>query len=98
MKTMFAFIALAAALPVQSAYAQEATQAPAAIVIKRGAMVYSADGVRIGRVDSVKMDGTTPVTVFIIHNAKLITVPASTLTQGDKKLVSSLNGKDITTH
>lgn len=85
------FIVLAAALSIGSAaLAQEAPE------IKARSMVKTAQGARVGVIDRVvnNPDGT-PGFVQIIYNGRFVSIPASTLTAGEKGLVTSLTVADL---
>lgn len=85
------FLIIAASLATVPAMAQEASAPAAAANVKQGAMVYSADGRRIGRVDRVR-DGA----VNIIFDGRIVRIPVSTLSDADKGLTTSLTRKDVT--
>lgn len=85
------FLIIAASLATVPAMAQD-TSAPAAAAsnVKKGVMVYSADGRRIGRVDFVRDNA-----VGIIYNSRFVKIPVSTLSDSDKGVTTSLTGKDV---
>ena len=72
------------------AMAQDAGAPAAASNVKKGVMVYSADGRRIGRVDFVRDNA-----VGIIYNSRFVKIPVSTLSDSDKGVTTSLTGKDV---
>lgn len=72
------------------AMAQDAGAPAAASNVKKGVMVYSADGRRIGRVDRVRDDA-----VNIIYDGRMIRIPVSTLSDADKGVTTSLTGKEV---
>ncbi len=79
------------ALVLASVSAPVLAQAPAESAVavpavKRGAMVFTADGRRVGRVDRVRSDA-----VGIIYNGKYIDVPTATLAASERGLTTSLN-------
>ncbi|HKX78079.1 MAG TPA: hypothetical protein VJM34_06145 [Novosphingobium sp.] len=82
-----AAIAAESTQPVQAA--SDEVAAPAEIAA--GAMLYGSDGRRIGRVYRVDANGNPQ----IILNSKMVTVPASTVSEADGKLSSSLSKKDV---
>ncbi len=88
MKYLFS---LAAALSLSSvAIAQEA---PA---IKIRTMVKTADGVRVGFIDRIIQNGEgAPASVQIIYRGRFVSIPAATLSAGDKGLVTSLTAEDL---
>ncbi|KKW91818.1 MULTISPECIES: hypothetical protein [Sphingobium] len=88
MKYLFA---LAAALSFSAvAVAQDA---PA---IKARTMVKTADGVRIGFIDRVFQNAEgAPTSVQIIYKGRFVSIPAATLSNGDKGLVTSLTADDL---
>lgn len=87
-------IALALGLAAVPAVAQVAAPAPvgatAAPVIKEGDLVWTADGGKIGSVDSVR-----DTNVAVITDEKMILIPVATLSTGPHGLVSTLKRKDI---
>lgn len=66
------------------------------VVIKENALVTTADGKRIGRIYELRKakDGTV-TSVAIIKDDRMIHVPASTLTAGEKGLITSLTSQDL---
>ncbi len=90
MRTPIVLAALiAAAAPV---LAQPAAATASAPIATKGQMLTGADHSRLGSVVRVADDGS----VAIIFDAQLVTVPASTLTVADGKLVTSLSKHDLT--
>lgn len=88
MKTLI--IAAAALALSTSAIAQEAP------VIKARTMVKLTDGTRVGVIDRVlKNEDGTPGAVQIIYKGRFVTIPASTLSAGEKGLVTSLTSADL---
>ncbi len=69
--------------------------AQGALAPKEGQMVKTADGQAVGRIDEVQTSGGQPVSVSIIYNEHFIHIPASTLSPGDKGLVTSMSRKDV---
>jgi len=63
--------------------------APAAA--SKGKMLVAADGARLGTVYRVGSDGA----VQMIIDGKMVTVPASTLSSVDGRLVTSLSKKQV---
>ncbi|GAD47331.1 hypothetical protein NT2_01_00990 [Caenibius tardaugens NBRC 16725] len=86
-KLLLIAASFAAAAP---AMAQDGSAPAAASNVKKGAMVYSADGRRIGRVDRIRDDA-----VNIIYDGRMIRIPVSTLTDSDKGVTTSLTGKEV---
>ncbi|WP_375398852.1 hypothetical protein [uncultured Sphingomonas sp.] len=82
MRTTFVLLA-AVALSAAPAAAQSAAPAP---IAKSGVMLRSADQARLGQVSRVNSDGS----VQIIFDTTVKTIPASTLSMVDGKLVTSL--------
>jgi hypothetical protein len=69
-----------------------AESAPATgVAVNTGKQVYDAGGRRIGAVYRVTSDGNPQ----IIVDGKLVTIPASTLSEANGKIQSSLNKADI---
>jgi len=60
-------------------------------VATKGAMLHSADGVRLGEIDRIQSDGS----VQLIFEGKVVTVPASTLSLQDGSLLTSLKKTDV---
>ena len=79
---------LVAALVI--AGAASAAQAADAPVLKRGALVFSADAKRIGRIDYVNVKDGAPSDIAVIYNSKIVHIPASTLSNNDRGVVTSL--------
>lgn len=64
--------------------------------IKTQAMVKTADGRRVGTVSRVIKDAAgAPVSVQIIYKSRFIVIPATTLSEGEKGLVTSLTTAEI---
>jgi hypothetical protein len=61
------------------------------VVAAKGKMLVAADGARLGTVYRVGSDGN----VQMIVGGKMITVPASTLSSVDGRLVTSLSKNEI---
>ena len=88
MKYLFA---LAAALSLSSV--GMAQDAPA---IRTRTMVKTADGVRVGFIDRIIQNGEgAPTSVQIIYRGRFVSIPAATLSNGDKGLVTSLTADDL---
>ncbi|AXB76910.1 hypothetical protein [Novosphingobium sp. P6W] len=84
-----AFPAVAFAETAQVREPTEAAASPAALTA--GKMLYAADGGRIAPVYRVTAEGNPQV----IMNGRLVTVPASSLSDVGGKVTSSLSKKDI---
>ncbi|TVV77106.1 hypothetical protein [Sphingomonas solaris] len=78
-------IAAAIAMTGATGQAQNVAVAPRAVL-------YSAEGTKLGRVEAVvaNTDGS-PAAVKLIYRGKFITIPADTLSNGDKGLKTSLD-------
>jgi hypothetical protein len=95
----FAAVAAVATLSVPAAFAAESQSvrevtdeaAPAAPKLTAGKMLYATDGYRIASIYRVTADGNPQV----ILDGKLITVPASTITEANGKVTTSLTKKQI---
>jgi len=89
----------AVAAPV-SVFAAETAQpasamvdaAASAVTPKPGKMLYASDGRRVGSIYRVNADGNPQV----ILNSQLITVPASTLSDVQGKITTSLTRSELT--
>ena len=86
------FLIIAASLAAMPAMAQDAgaPAAAAASNVKKGAMVYTADGRRVGRVDFVRDNA-----VGIIYNSRFIKIPVATLNDAEKGVTTSLTREEI---
>jgi hypothetical protein len=100
MRNIFVSLALIAAT-TSPALAEEALTAEAAtpvsaapassVVAARGQLVVAANGARLGRVSRLADDGSPQ----LIVEGKLVTVPLSTLSLVDGRLVSTLSPGEI---
>lgn len=81
---------LSAGLAPTVAMADEAA-ATASVEVKRGDMLYSADGKRVGNIYRVSAAGDAQ----LIYRGKMITVPAATLSQAEGKLSTSLTLAEV---
>jgi hypothetical protein len=81
---------LSAGLAPAVAMADEAA-ASAAVEVKRGDMLYTGDGKRVGNVYRVTGAGDAQ----LIYRGKMITVPANTLSSADGKLSTSLSLDEV---
>jgi len=90
-------VAVAAALlaaPV--AIAQTAAESAPAPALKAGALLLSADGKRIGRIERVvKGADGAPVSVSLIADSRFIYVPASTISPSEKGFSTSLTRAEV---
>ena len=68
-----------------------ATDDSTSAVAAKGKMLVAADGARLGTVYRVDSDGA----VQMIIGGKMVTVPASTLSSVDGRLVTSLSKNEI---
>lgn len=84
-------VALTCALATFTASAQNASHAATAAVAEKGKMLVSSNGSRLGTVYRVGPDGSAE----IIIDGKLVSVPASTLSNVDGKLATSLSKSEI---
>lgn len=76
--------------------AQAPAESPvAATAVTEGAMVFSADGRRIGRVDRVKSTNGAPSAVSIIYGGRFIYVPVSTLNASERGFTSTLTKAEL---
>jgi len=63
---------------------------------KSGAMVVTADGKRIGRIERVVQDSDgKPVAVKLIYNSEFITIPTSTMSPSDRGYSTTLTRDDL---
>ena len=94
-KVLIAAALFAVNFTAAPAFADE-TAAPAAtsgaLNLKVGESITGANGKRIGRIYQLSRQGDAQ----IIDDLRLLTVPASTLTRTDGKLVSTLSLRDLT--
>ncbi len=85
-------VALTCALATFTAAAQNSSSAAAtAAVAEKGKMLVSANGSRLGTVYRVGPDGAAE----IIIDGKLVSVPATTLSNVDGKLTTSMSKSEI---
>ena len=73
--------------PVQAA----AKEVAVPVEVSRGAMLYSAEGNRVGKVYRVNADGDPQ----LIMSGRLITVPASTLSVVDGKVTTTMTNREV---
>ncbi|MES2156236.1 MAG: hypothetical protein V4512_00390 [Pseudomonadota bacterium] len=86
MKMIIALAALAMAAPALA-------QAPA---VDRNAAIFSAEGTKIGKVDKVlNADDGALTAIRVIYRGKFITIPAATLSAGEKGVMTSLSNADL---
>jgi len=83
-------MAATAALFVAGVPAAVMAQAPA-VAITQGKMIYTSAGQRLAPVYRVNGAGDAQ----IILNGKLVTIPASTLSEAEGKLTTSLSRKEV---
>lgn len=84
-------VALTCALATFTASAQNASSAATAAVAEKGKMLVSSNGSRLGTVYRVGPDGSAE----IIIDGKLVSVPASTLSNVAGKLTTSMSKSEI---
>jgi len=85
-------LATLAATATFTATAQTASSAAGtAAVAEKGKVLMSSNGARLGTVYRVGPDGS----VQIIIDGKMVTVPASTLSNVDGKLTTSLSKSEV---
>jgi len=82
------FLVAAAALMAAPAMAQN--DSSAATSVKKGVMVFSADGRRIGRIDFIRDNE-----VGIIYDGRFIKIPVSTLSSAEKGVVTTLTRAEV---
>jgi hypothetical protein len=85
--------AAAIAIAAQSAVTSIAFAADSAAtsIARSGQMLYDSTGHRVASVNRVMQNGD----VQVILNGRLVTIPASSLSQADGKLTTSLSKADI---
>lgn len=83
------FFALMCALATISAAPAAAADTPQ--VAAKGRMLMASNGLRLGPVYRVAADGSAQ----LIIDGKLVTIPASTISLVDGKLVTSLSKKEV---
>ena len=84
-------VALTCALATFTASAQNTSHAATAAVAEKGKILVSSNGSRLGAVYRVGPDGSAE----IIIDGKLVSVPASTLSNVDGRLTTSLSKSEI---
>lgn len=96
MRSLFRAPLMAAILIAGAASAAHAADAAAAPTLKRGALVFSADSKRIGRIDYVGLakDGS-PVDVAVIYQSKMVHIPVSTLSNTDRGVATTLKASEL---
>jgi hypothetical protein len=92
----FAALALAALAVPAAAFAADdsatvRSEAAAPVQVSAGKMLYSGNGYRLASVYRVNNEGNPQV----ILDGKLVTIPASTLSDVSGKLTTSLTKKDL---
>jgi hypothetical protein len=77
--------------PISAVFAEDNAPAPS-LDVKRSASIYDASGSYIGRVYEVRKDKDgAPASVSVIFRQKMVYIPVSTLSSGEKGLVTSLS-------
>jgi hypothetical protein len=89
MKSLILVLACALAGAADAAVAQSAAEPVAAV--SKGQMVEGANGARLGVVYRVASDGSPE----IMFDGKLVTIPHSTLSSSNGKLVTTLSKADV---
>jgi hypothetical protein len=91
-----AFVSPALAEVAASPAVETVQAAQAAPVVKRGQWLRSADGSRIGKIDSLRngADGN-PQWAAVIADSRFVSIPLSTITTVDKAAVTSLTRAEI---
>lgn len=99
MKKFATLVAVAAIASVPAVAFAETTQvreateeaAAGAVSVNAGKMLYAADGYRIAPIYRVTADGNPQV----ILNGRLVTVPASSLSDAGGKVTTSMSKKEL---
>lgn len=87
---LFVSAAALAVTLVGSAFAQSAPE------IKKYATLIDSNGSKIAQIDRVNKNGSGAVeSVSVIYNMKYVTIPASTLSSKDGKVVTSLTKAQV---
>ena len=65
--------------------------------LRPGMLLVSAEGRRVGRIDSVVGDEAAPTAIKVIKGMKIVTVPANTLSPDEEsgRVMTSLSYRDI---
>lgn len=85
------FASLALSVSQSPAFADEPAAATAAApTIKKGAWIWSSDGRRLGRIETLR-NGS----VSLIYGARIIYIPTSSLSATEKGLATTLTRKEI---
>lgn len=87
--------AVAQNIPEADAVSVGAATALSADDLKAGVNVATADGRRLGKIDRVRMADGQPVSVSIFFAGRFVNVPVSSLSKGEKGLVTSLGRSDL---
>jgi hypothetical protein len=95
MKKLAILALVAAAAPVAAFAADDSStvraEAAAPVQVSAGKMLYASNGYRLAPVYRVNAEGNPQV----ILDGKLVTIPASTLSDVNGKVTTSLSKKDI---
>lgn len=92
LQVMAAAAVLFAAAPALADTAPVAAPATAAAIeVKAGAALYTADNRRLGRIEHVFGEK-----VIVIYDGRMIKVPVSTVSSGDRGFVTSLTLAQLT--
>ncbi len=92
-KSYIAAVAASAAFAVFTTVTAQPAHAQAATTAEVGKAIYSSDGKKLGSIYKLAKDGAPQV----IISGKLVTVPASTVSLSDDRIVTSLTRKDVLT-
>jgi hypothetical protein len=76
---------------VLPAVAQGPSEATTASIVEKGKMVIAANGSRLGVVSRIGPDGAAQV----IIDGRMVSIPASTLSAADGKLLTSLTKSQV---
>lgn len=94
---LVATAAVSAPVVAQDAAPAVQTAEAGAFAVRRGQLVFSSEGRRVGRVEVLVGDAGAPSAVKVIKDSKLVSIPVSTLSAGDRdtRVNTTLAYKDI---
>ena len=79
---------------VPSVAAAQATTS--SVDVKKGVVIYTSDGARLGHVYAVrKGEDGNPVEASVIYRSKMVYIPVSTLSAGEKGLVTTRSRAEL---